>query len=118
MQAVSILTHLLRALRRAFGRVVLWFVASLLVTAAVVEGVAYFAAGRHLPPTVLTNVAAVALAVVIAYAAALTVLIGEIVRFMVSTVQEGEHDLARDLTGGKQVVDALLHTIEQNDHPR
>lgn len=118
MQTVSIMTHLFRAMRRAFGRVVLWFVVSAIVSALVVEGVAYFASGRHFPPTLLTNIAAVALAVAIAYAAALTVLIGEIVRFMVSTVQDSERDLARDLSGGKHVVDALLHTIEHNEHPR
>ncbi len=118
MQAVSIVTHLMRALRQALGRVALWFTLSALVSALAVEVVGYLGAGQHFPPSELTNIAALALAVAVGYAAALTVLIGEVVRFMVSAVQDAERNLVRDVAGGKQVVESLVSSFENIEHQR
>lgn len=113
MQAASTMFHLLGALRRAIGRVLLWFFLTGIIAAAIVEGVGYVAAGQKV--ATLTHVAAIALGVVLAYAAALTVLVGEVVRFAVSSAQKAEHELKGEVGGAAKFLEAAVQTVENRE---
>ena len=117
MQPVSTVFHLMGALRRAIGRVVLWFFVTGIVGALIVEVVGFAVTtnrtGYH--PSVLTNVAAIAIGVILAYAAALTVLVGEVIRFVVGSAQKAEQQVKTDLSGGAKFIDAAVQAIEHHE---
>jgi hypothetical protein len=46
------------------------------------------------------------------YAAALTVLVGEAIRAMVSAIQTVEKDVKGELSGGAKILETVVHTIE------
>lgn len=114
MRSASTAFHLLGALRRAIGRVILYFFVFLIVSGLVVEVVAYFIAGRPAgyQPLTLTHIAAVAIGVTLGYAAALTVLVGEVIRFVLSTVQTVEKDVQGELSGGAKIVEGVVKSVE------
>lgn len=114
MQAAGTVFHLLGALRRAIGRVILWFFLTGIVAAAVVEIVGYIASGQK-APGVLTNVVAAVIGLSLAYSAALTVLVGEVIRFIVGSATKAEQDVKADLSGGAKFLDAALQTVEHRE---
>lgn len=118
MLAAGTLFHLLGALRRAIGRVFIWFFLMLIVGGAVTEVVAYFAVGHPslsgYHPAVLTHIAAVVIGLVLGYAAALTVLVGEVVRFMVSSVKTAEKEIKAEVSAPVKLVDALVQSVEHH----
>ena len=117
MQSASTMFHLLGALRRAIGRVLLWFFVTGILAAAVVEGVGYFAVGHPNPyhPALLTHVAAIVAGVVLAYTAALTVMVGEVIRFAVSSAQKAEQEIKGEVGGAAKFLDAAMQTVEHRE---
>lgn len=113
MQAASTMFHLLGALRRAIGRVIIWFFLTGIVAAAVVEGVGYFEAGQKF--VTLSHIAAIAIGIVLAYAAALTVLVGEVIRFVVGSAQKAEHELKGEVSGAAKFLDAAVQAVENHE---
>ncbi len=79
------------SLFRAFFRIVVTAIVAAAIGAAVVLFLAYSMAGQHWPPTLLTEITAVAVAVLAAYASGMTVLVQEAVR----GVKTAERDVVR-----------------------
>lgn len=117
MQPVSTVFHLMGALRRAIGRVFFWFFFTGIVAAAVVEIVGFVADPQksNYHPGILTNVAAIVIGVAFAYAAALTILVGEVIRFVIGSAQKAEQEVKSEISGGAKFVDAALQTLEHHD---
>ncbi len=116
MATASTLVHLLGALRRAVGRVILWFFFVFIIAGVAVEVVAYFAAGHpslsQYAPTVWTNVAAIGLGLAFAYAAALTVIVGEVIRFLIASVQTAEKEIRAEVAAPAKLMGAVVQGIE------
>jgi hypothetical protein len=116
MATAGTLFHLLGALRRAIGRVFLWFFLVLIVSGVAVEVIAYFASGHptlsHYSPSMWTNIAAIGLGLAFAYAAALTVIVGEVVRFLVSSIQTAGREIRSDIAAPEKLVGAVVQGIE------
>jgi hypothetical protein len=106
----SILSHVLGALRRAIGRIVLWFLIGFIVAGAIVEG-ALFAATHGFP--VWGIITAVVAGLLLGYAASLTVLVIEVVRFFVQTLKDLERDVRGEFSGGARVVEGIVENIEK-----
>jgi len=117
MQAAGTLFHLLGALRRAIGRVILWFFLTGVLSAIVVEVVAYVADPQksNYSPGALTDVTAAVIGISLAYSAALTVLVGEVIRFIVGSAQKAERDVKADFSGGAKILDAALQAVENRE---
>ncbi len=109
MSVTSTLFHLLGALRRAIGRVVLVFFLFLIISAAIVEALAYFTLHHNNPPE---HIAAAIIGVVVGYAAALTVLVGEAIHLLVEAIQTVEKDVQSEVSGGVKILDQVIKTIE------
>lgn len=112
MPAIGIAAHLLRALRHAIRRVVMWFALSAAITAVVVELTSIVATGGHLP-TSLTHLAALTLALAVGYAAALIVLLGEMMRGLMDIVENTEQAIHRERSGGTRLLGAVAHAMER-----
>ena len=117
MNVASTAFHLLGALRRAIGRVLLFFVIFLIVGGAIMEVLLWVAAGSpslsSYHPTAVAHVASALLGVAFGYAAAMTVLVSEAIRFLIDAIQTVERDVKGELTGGAKILDAVVHSIEQ-----
>lgn len=105
--------HLLGALRRAIGKVFLWFFLMLIVGGGASEVVGYFVGGQHVH--VLTHIAAAAIGLTLGYAAALTVLVGEVIRFLVGTARTAEKEVKTELSAGGKLVNAIVDGVEHHD---
>ncbi|HEU5349394.1 MAG TPA: hypothetical protein VFU63_12360 [Ktedonobacterales bacterium] len=103
---MGVVGHLLGGLRRAVGRVVLWFIIFGLIGAAVVEIVAFIETGGD-APGLFTNIIAVIMGIVFGYAAGLTVVVGEVIRFMVEAIHEAEKGIEGDLSTLGSVAKAI-----------
>lgn len=86
-----IIGQLFGALFRAFFRIVITAIVAAIIGGALALFLAYALAGQHWPPTLLTEVAAIAVAVLAAYASGMTVLVQEAVR----GVKTAERDVVR-----------------------
>lgn len=113
MQAASTMFHLLGALRRAIGRVIIWFFLTGIIAAAIVEGVAYVEAGQKF--VLLGHIAAIVIGVALAYAAALTVLVGEVIRFVVGSAEKAEQQIKGEVSGAAKFLDAAVQTVENRE---
>ncbi len=113
MLAGGFIWHLVRTLRRSFGRVGLWFLVTGLIAAVTVELVDIFETGFQ-APTGLTHLIAVVIGIVVGYAASATVFIFEIIRDLVVTVEEIEHAAIKDLRSGEALVDGLVDGLTGN----
>ena len=109
MSVTSTLFHLLGALRRAIGRVLVVFLLFLIISAAIVEALAYFTLHHNGLPE---HVAAAVIGVVVGYAAALTVLVGEAIRLLIEAIQTVEKDVQSEVSGGVKILDTVIKTIE------
>ncbi len=107
----SILSHVFGALRRAIVRVLLWFLIGFVVAGAIVEGAVFTATHGQFP--VWGIIIAVIGGVLLGYAAGLTVLVAEVIRFFVKTLQDLEKDVRGELTGGTRVVEGIVENIEK-----
>lgn len=118
MQAAGTIFHLLGALRRAIGRVFLWFFLTGIVAAVVVEVVGFIADPQktNYHPSVLTDVTAAVIGLSLAYSAALTVLVGEVIRFIVGSAQKAEKDVKADFSGGAKFLDAAVQAVEHREN--
>ena len=103
MNLESTAFHVFGAFGRAIGRVILWFLALLIIGFGAVEAVARLVIGH--PNTVLLNIGAVVVGLVLGYAAALTVLVREVVGALIGVVrevrkigQDGETDISKILS--------------------
>lgn len=114
MVAAGTVFHLLGALRRAIGRVFLWFFLLLIVGAAGTEVAAYFVLGHpaSYTPAGLTHVVAVAIGLVLGYAAALTVLVGEVIHFMVASVHTAEREIKAEVAAPAKIIGAIAQGVE------
>src|SRR5258708_32400136 len=106
MVAAGTVVHLLSALRRAIGRVFLWFFLLLIVGGGATELVAYFAAGRPSPyaPTLLVHITAAIIGLVLGYAAALTVLVGGGIHFLLSSIGAAENEVKSEIAVPGQLI--------------
>lgn len=111
MLSGNILAHIMTGLRRATGRIIVWFLIGLVAAAAIVEGVAFAATGGQF--SLLTHVAALVMGLAFGYAAGLTVLVVEVVRFLVKGLQDLERDVRGEFTGGERVVEGIVENIEK-----
>ncbi len=118
--------HIFRAVRRAIGKVLLWFVIGLGVGGGAVEGVGAFGKGFTTiqAPTTLTHIAAIAFGLVLAYAAALTMAVSEAIRALIEAgkdVEQGAVKVEKAVTGevgsiasgGEGVLGGVLKSVEQ-----
>jgi len=114
MFAAGTIFHLLGALRRAIGRVFLWFFLLLIVGGGATEIVAYIAAGHPgtFAPSVLTHVTAAIIGLALGYAAALTVLVGEVIHFLVSSVRTAEHEIKAEVAAPGKLMGAIVQGAE------
>jgi len=111
--SASVLGHIFKALGRAIGRVLLWFLIGFVIAALIVEVVAYVAGGHQFPPTVLTHVAAGVMGLAIGYAFGLTVLVFEVVRLLVETVQGLEKDVKGEMAAPAKVIESVIENVEK-----
>jgi ABC-type multidrug transport system permease subunit len=86
-----VIRTLFSSLFRAFFRIVITALVAAVIAGAVALLLAYTMAGQHWPPTLLTEIAVIAIAVLAAYASGLTVLVQEAVR----GVKAAERDVVR-----------------------
>ena len=92
---MNVVGHLLGGLRRAIGRVLLWFLIFGLIGAGIVELVAFVETSHG--PGLFTNITAAVIGVVVGYAAGLTVLVAEVIRFLAEAVNEARQTVEGDL---------------------
>ncbi len=108
---MGVLGHLLGGLRRAIGRVLLWFLIFGLIGAAIVEVVALIETKGG--PTILTHITAAAMGLALGYAAGLTVLVSEVIRFLVEAVREAEKSVQGDLGNLGGLAGGVAKAIEK-----
>lgn len=102
MGVASTAFHVLGALRRAIGRVFLWFFVFTLVGVAAVEGAAFELTQDK--PALFTHIAAAIVGLLAGYAAALTVIVREAIRFLITTIQTAEKDVKGEVGQGEQIL--------------
>lgn len=103
MGVASTAFHLFGALRRAIGRVFLWFFVFVLVGVVAVE-LAAFQITNHEKPTLFTHIVAAIIGLLAGYAAALTVIVREAIRFLITTIQTVEKDVKGEIGQGEQIL--------------
>ncbi len=108
---MGVVGHLLGGLRRAIGRILLWFLIFGLIGAAIVEGVSLFE-GRG-GPTTVTHIVAAAIGIVLGYAAGLTVLMVEVIRFLIAAVKEAEKTVEGEMGNLGGIVGEVGKAIEK-----
>jgi hypothetical protein len=110
---MSVVGHLLGGLRRAIGRVILWFLIFGIIGAAVVEVVALVESGGA-TPTLVTHITAAIIGVVVGYAAGLTVVVTEVIRFVVDAAKEAAKGVEGDIGQLGGIAGAVGKTIEKH----
>lgn len=111
MGSVSTAVHLLGALRRAAGRVFMAFLLTLIVVGGLSEGVHYALTPSH-QNGLLTHIVSAALAVGWAIAISLLVLVGEVIRGLVSGVRETAKDVEHEVGQAGGLVSGVVHSLE------
>jgi hypothetical protein len=111
MASVNTMFHLMGALRRAAGRVFLAFFLTLIIVAALAEGLHYILTNPHYNGT-LTHIVAALLAVGWAIAVSLIVLIGEVIRGLVTGVKDTVKDVEKEVGDAGQLVQGAIRSVE------
>ena len=111
---MGVLAHLLGGLRRAIGRVFLWFIIFGLIGAALVEAVTYIETTPHQTFGLLTNIAAAVVGVILGYAAGLTVVVAEVVRGRVTAVRDAQKGVEGDLGNLGGLAGGVVKEIEKH----
>jgi hypothetical protein len=114
MGQASALFHLARALRRAAGRVFLAFLLTLIIVAALSEGLFYALNTPH-QFSVLGHVVSALMAVGWAVAVSLFVLAAEVVRGLVEGARDAARDVERQVGDAGQLVRGAVESIEHRD---
>lgn len=110
MASASTIVHLLGALRRAAGRVILTFLLTLIVVAGIAEAVLYFLFNQtfHLGSHILSA----ALGVGWAIALSLLVLVVEVVRGLVKGVGDAAKDVEAQIGDAGKLVGGVVQSVE------
>ena len=104
MNLTSAAFHVFGAIGRTFGRILLWFVILLIIGGGAVEVV-----GRvNGTPNIGTHIAAVVVGLLAGYAAALTIVVGEVVRVLIAVIQTVD----RELKGAEGDAGKVLQSVE------
>ena len=111
---MSVLGHLLGGLRRAIGRILLWFFIFGIIGAALVELVTYLETNPHQTFGLVTNITAAIIGVVVGYAAGLTVLVAEVIRFLVEAVRDAQKSVEGDLGNLGGLAGNVVKEIEKH----
>jgi hypothetical protein len=112
MPGTSTLFHLLGALRRAVGRVLIFGLLFLVIGAGLIEGLAYIIGSRPYQPVLITHITAAIAGVILGYAAALTVLAGEVIHAFIDAIRDVENGVKSEVGGGVKILDRVLALIE------
>ncbi len=104
--------HLFKSLFRAFFKVVLSLVICAAIGAAATLIVSYVALGQW-PPARLSEIAAIAVAVLAGYAGAVTALMGEAVRGLLAAARVAEHEALSTGNLVEHGVKAVEHVAEK-----
>lgn len=107
MPVASTAFHVLGVLGRAAGKVFLWFFGLLVAAGGAVEGIA---AANH-TTSVLTHIAAAAVGLLAGYAAAITVVLSEAIRFLVRTIQTVEKELRGVEGEGGKILERVAQEV-------
>ncbi len=116
MSVTSTLFHLLGALRRAAARVILFGLLFLLIGIGVIEGLAYIvgrSSSGSYNPAVITHITAAITGVILAYAAALTVIATEAIRAFIDAIRDVEKGVSSDVGGGVKILDRVIEYVEK-----
>lgn len=105
----STAVHLLGALRRAAGRVILTFFLTLIIVGAASEVAGYFLLGKV---EIITHVLSAALAVGWAIAISLLVLVGEVVRGLITGVRDAAKDVEKEVGEAGKLVGGVIQSVE------
>jgi hypothetical protein len=111
MLAGGIVWHLLRTLRRAVGRLLLWFLVTGLIAAVLVELAAIMLSNGQLPG-LLTNITALAVGLAVGYSVSFTLLIFEIIRDLFTTVEDIGRDIRNEFVAGGKLAGTIAQTFE------
>jgi hypothetical protein len=115
MGQATALVHLARALRRAAGRVFLSFLLTLVIVAAVSEGLFYFLLNSSHQFSVLGHVVSALMAVGWAVAVSLFVLAVEVVRGLVEGARDAARDVEREVGEAGRLVQGAVQSVERRD---
>ena len=114
MPGTSALFHLLGALSRAVGRVILFFILFLIIGAAVIEGLAYLvgrsSSGAY-SPALITHITAAITGIILGYAAAFTVIAVEAIRALIDGIRDVEKGVASGTTDGTKILEGVIQKI-------
>jgi hypothetical protein len=113
--SVSTMVHLTSALRRAFGRVFITFFLTGIITAAATEVVGYIITGKF---EVLTHIAAGVLAVGWAIALSLLVLVGEVVRGLVTAARDATSEVEKEVKDAGGLLGGVINSVEGKNRQR
>jgi hypothetical protein len=111
MGQISAIGHLLGALRRAAGRVFITFLLTLVVVAALSEGIHYVLARNN---GVLTHVVSALMAVGWAIAVSLLVLVFEVIKGLVEGARDVARDVEREVGQAGQLVQGAVQSAEHH----
>ena len=109
---MGVVGHLLGGLGRAIWRILLWFLIFGIIGAAIVEGYSFFEIKGG--PTVVTHIVAAAIGLTLAYAAGLTVLMVEVIRFLIGAVKEAEKTVQGEMGNLGGIVGEVGKAIEKH----
>ncbi|PWT71115.1 MAG: hypothetical protein C5B60_11315 [Chloroflexi bacterium] len=112
MPGTSTLFHFIGALRRAIGRVLIFGLLFLVIGAALIEGVAYIIGSRPYQPALITHITAAIAGIILGYAAALTVLAGEVIRAFIEAIRDVENGVKAEVGDGIKILDRVITLIE------
>jgi hypothetical protein len=112
MNAATSLFHLVGALRRAIARVILFGVLFFIIGIGLIEGLAFIVASHPYQPALITHITAVIAGIILAYAAALTVLASEAIQALLAAIKDVEGGVKTELGDGVKIFDRVIHLIE------
>ncbi len=116
MSATSTLFHLLGALRRAIGRVILFGLLFLIIGIVIIEGLAFIiarpATGAY-QPAVITHVTAAIAGIILGYAAALTVMASEAIHILIDAIRDVEKGVSTEVGDGVKILDRVIALVEK-----
>lgn len=119
----SVSGHILRAVGRAFGKVLTSFLIFGVVGAGAIEGTSFATLSPHTFGDTLTHITAVAFGLVLGYAAGVTTAVAEAIRGLVDASKEATKeaenvgkaalgDVEKVGSGAEGVVGGIVHAVE------
>lgn len=111
MGSASTLFHLAGALRRAIGRVFVTFFLTLLIVGGASEA-AFYVIRNNQSPDLLAHVVSAFVAVGWAIAVSLVVLVGEIIRGLVTGAKDAVKDVEKEVGQAGSFVGGVVQSVE------